>query len=211
MKKTLLMLVLGMLVATMGFAQEQEVTVVEEKIQETAGGTEEVFNIYTEKWAGDNHYAPSGWMGDFGDIKIEDNSRVDPHSGNTCIEISYTAKGSHGAGWMGIYWQNPPNNWGDQMGGYDLTGYKKLVFWAKGEKGREVISEIKIGGISGEFFDSDSASIGPIKLTKEWQQFEIDLEDLDLAYISGGFCLSARASENPEGFTVYFDDIQYVK
>nr|HPM42682.1 hypothetical protein [Candidatus Omnitrophota bacterium] len=59
--------------------------------------------------------------------------------------------------------------------------------------------------------DSDSTAIGPITLTKEWKQYDIDLKDLDLTSISGGFEFSATARDNPEGFTVYLDDIKYEK
>ena len=30
------------------------------------------FNVYVEKWSNDNHYFSSGWMGDYGDIEIND-------------------------------------------------------------------------------------------------------------------------------------------
>jgi len=171
----------------------------------------EVFNVYTEKWAKGNHYCASGWMGDYADTKINQAYTHNPHLGKTCIKITYTARGTQGAGWVGIYWQNPPNNWGDQLGGYDLTGYKKLTFWARGENGDEIISEFKIGGINGAYSDSDSTSIGPVTLTKEWNEYEIDLAGLDLSYINGGFAFSISSMNNPEGLVFYLDDISYVK
>ena len=97
------------------------------------------FNVYTEKRTADNHYIPSGWMGDSNDIKINDQYAQDPHSGSTCIQFVYTAKKSQGQGWAGVYWQNPANNWGAKKGGFDLTGMNKLTFWARGEKGGEKI------------------------------------------------------------------------
>jgi len=217
--KVILVIVISMLLFSMPvFAQEAkdfepgEVAVAEVSGTVTAEGNQvEVFNVFTEKWAEDNHYCPSGWMGDYGDIQLDDNSRDNPHSGTSCLKITYNAKGAQNAGWMGIFWQNPPNNWGDQMGGYDLTGYNKVTFWARGQEGGEIISEFKVGGINGMYFDSDSTSIGPITLTKDWKQYEIPLKGLDLSYISGGFCFSARASDNPQGFTLYLDDIKYEK
>ncbi|MFH1791576.1 MAG: hypothetical protein ABH885_06315 [Candidatus Omnitrophota bacterium] len=172
---------------------------------------EGAFLVFTERWSTEDHYTPSGWMGDYGDISIDDNCTADPHSGKTCLEITYTAEASQGAGWMGIFWQNPPNNWGDQMGGYDLTGYKKATFWARGGKGGEVISEFKVGGITGMYTDSDSTGIDNIVLTKDWKQYEISLEGLDLSYISGGFCLTASSVDNPAGFTIYIDDVMFEK
>lgn len=167
------------------------------------------FYVYKDQGARENHYIASGWMGDYGDLKINTGCTTKVHSGTTSFQVKYNAKMAQNAGWCGIYWQSPPNNWGDKKGGYNLTGAKKLTFWACGEKGGEIISEFKMGGISGEYPDSDSASIGPIELSKKWQQYTIDLTGRDLTNIIGGFCFSASRDDNPEGFTIYLDDIVY--
>lgn len=167
------------------------------------------FPIYTDGNSPDNHYIPSGWMGDYGDIGFNDKHMEGAHGGSTAIKITYKNNATQGARWGGIYWQNPPNNWGTRPGGYDLTGAKKLTFWAKGEKGGERIEEFKIGGITGEYADSDVAGIGPVVLTTDWQQFTIDLEGKDLSSISGGFCWATNLDVNPEGATFYLDDIRY--
>lgn len=193
--------------AQMALSEVQSVEVVEAEKTPSV----EVFNVYTEKWSRKDHYFASGWMGDYGDIGIDEGYTGNPHSGKTCLEITYSAKRSQNAGWIGVYWQNPPNNWGDEMGGYDLTGYKKLTFWAKGKNGGEVITEFKIGGMGGTYSDSDSASIGPVTLTNEWKEYTIDLEGIDLSCISGGFCFSASYNENPLGFTIYIDDVKFEK
>lgn len=169
----------------------------------------EPFNVYTDKNARTNHYIPSGYMGDYNDISCNDGYIDDTHSGATSIKITYRPNVSQGARWAGIYWQSPANNWGDRKGGYDLTGATKLTFYAKGEKGGERIEEVKMGGISGAYPDSDFASIGPVILTKEWKQYEIDLADKDLSYISGGFCWSINLDVNPDGCVFYLDDIRY--
>ena len=174
-----------------------------------SGGAFKMLPVYTDGKSPDNHFVPSGWMGDFGDIKMNDRYMEKPHSGSTSVQIVYTNKATQGARWAGIYWQNPPNNWGTRPGGYDLTGAKKLTFWARGEKGGERIEEFKIGGITGEYADSDVAGIGPAVLTTEWQQFTIDLEGKDLSSISGGFCWATNLDVNPDGATFYLDDIRY--
>ena len=66
-----------------------------------------------------------------------------------------------------------------------------------------------MGGITGEYPDSDSAAIGPIELTKEWQKYTIDLAGKDLSNIIGGFCFAASKDDNPNGFIIYLDDIIY--
>ena len=197
---------------------------VENEVKETTGTAEvhknigakavqagpfKLFKLYTDGNSPDNHYTPSGWMGDFGDLSLNDKHLENPHGGSTSVKIVYNGKATQGARWAGIYWQNPPNNWGTRPGGYDLTGAKKLTFWARGDKGGERIEEFKIGGITGEYADSDVAGIGPVVLTTEWQEFTIDLEGKDLSSISGGFCWATNLDVNPEGATFYLDDIRY--
>src|SRR3989338_936417 len=167
------------------------------------------FKVYTDGSSPDNHYVPSGWMGDYGDLKIDDKNMTAPHSGTTSIKFVYSGKATQGARWAGIYWQNPPNNWGTRPGGYDLTGAKKVTFWARGENGGERIEEFKIGGMTGEYADSDVAGIGPVVLTAEWKQYVIDLESKDLSSISGGFLWATNIDANPDGAVFYLDDIRY--
>lgn len=169
----------------------------------------EPFDVYTEKNARTNHYIPSGWMGDYSDVLFNGAWREGSYSGSTCIKIVYRPNVSQGARWAGMYWQSPANNWGSRRGGYDLTGAEKVTFWAKGDKGGERVEEFKIGGISGAYSDTDIASAGPIVLTAEWKQYEIDLTGRDLSYISGGFCWATNLDVNPDGCTFYLDDIRY--
>ena len=167
------------------------------------------FPVYTDARSPDNHYIASGYMGDYTDIKIDAAWFDNPHSGTTSIKIVYANNATQGARWAGIYWLNPANNWGDRKGGFDLTGAQKLTFWARGEAGDERIEEFKIGDIKGVYSDSDAAGIGPVILTKEWKQYEIDLRGRDLNYISGGFAWATNLDVNPNGATFYLDDIRY--
>src|SRR5689334_19700152 len=68
----------------------------------TAGKTADssvknVFYIYSDKGARVNHFVPSGWMGDYGDLKIDDGSTTDPADGKTCVKITYSGKATQGA------------------------------------------------------------------------------------------------------------------
>lgn len=166
-----------------------------------------VFCVYTDDLSKRNHYYPSGWMGDVQDIKFSGVYQENKGLGSTCLRITYLARRSKQ--WAGIYWQNPPNNWGTVQGGYDLRGATAVTFWARGEKGGEKISEFKIGGLTGKNPDSDVAWIGPIKLKKQWTQYKIDLTDKDLRYISGGFCFTLIKIDNPHGCTFYLDEMRY--
>lgn len=168
------------------------------------------FAVYTEKNSRTNHFIASGWMGDYDAVRIDSGNRDNPHSGATCLKITYTGELTQGAGWVGVFWQNPENNWGSKDGGFNLSEAKKLTFWARGEKGGEKL-EFKVGGITGAYPDSDMIGVGPLELTPEWKQYVIDLDGLDISYISGGFVWAASRMDNPDGFTVYLDDILYEK
>lgn len=174
-----------------------------------AEGAFEPFSIYTDGSAPDNHFASTGWMGDYSDITLDDAFTVNPHAGSTSVKITYSKAASQGAGWAGVYWQEPGNNWGNRPGGFDLTGATKLSFWARGDKGGEVINEIKMGGIKGQYPDTAVAGIGPVVLTQEWKQYSIDLAGKNLTNVIGGFCWATSLDKNPEGAVFYFDDIRY--
>jgi len=126
-----------------------------------------------------------------------------------CLRVNYKASGPKG--WAGIYWQNPANNWGDVAGraGYDLRGATRLTFWARGEKGGERIHEIRVGGIVGQYPDSDVATMKNIRLTKEWKSYTIDLSGKDLRHIIGGFGFFVNKAEDSGGVQFYLDDIIY--
>jgi hypothetical protein len=181
--------------------------------EEGAGAGPKEFAVYVDKGHRGNHYIPSGYMGDYGDIRLNDQSADNPHSGTTCIQIIYSAKKSQNQGWAGIYWQNPANNWGSKKGGFDLSGMTKLTFWARGAKGGEVIQKFKVGGIGiaqkATYPDSAEAEIGPVELTDTWKQYTINLAGKDLSYIGGGFNWVTNSDLNPEGATFYLDDIQF--
>ncbi len=169
------------------------------------------FIVYQDK-SGSNHFVPSGYMPDGQCIRQKDSWQESCQQGKSCIKVEYDITCStKGNGWAGVYWLNPADNWGDRKGGFNLTGAKKLTFWARGEKGGETIAEFKVGGvgISREFPDSDTVGIGPVILSKAWKQYSIDLRGRDLSYISGGFAWVANVENNTETCIFYLDDIRY--
>jgi len=168
------------------------------------------FFIYDDKGSRSNHYVPSGFMPNGRCISFVDSWQEKCYEGKTCIKIVYDIPCSRNdQKWVGIYWLNPPNNWGNRKGGFDLTGATKLTFWAKGESGGEQIEEFRLGGITGDYPDSDTAVIGPVILTNEWRQYTMDLRGKDLSYISGGFSWSTNVDVNPDGCTLFLDRIVY--
>jgi hypothetical protein len=180
---------------------------VKENIQDIIKDNE--FIVYSDVQAQDNHYLPSGWMGDYSDLKLNSQHIATPHSGKTCIEFTYLPNKSQSRGWAGVYWQNPANNWGTEKGGFNLSGMSKLTFWARGKKGGEIIKKFIVGGIKENYPDSAFIELGPVILTDKWRQFTINLAGRDLNYISGGFGWATDLEANPEGWTFYLDDIKY--
>jgi len=180
------------------------------------------FHIYQNVDSPENHYNPSGFMGDTGDIHIDPAFEDPPNSDQTVIKVVYDAEGkgpneclySPPCRWAGVYWQEPPNNWGTnpewQGKGFNLTGYTRLVFRAKADQACTI--EFKVGGINQTYGDSLAyARSKTAKLTQEWQEFEIDLKNADLTHIIGGFVWVTNWEKNPGGIIFYLDDIRFEK
>jgi hypothetical protein len=167
------------------------------------------FHIYLDNGSVRNHYIPSGFMGDYSDIVLNQNWKKGAASGESCIRVKYSARALQGEKWAGVYWQDPPNNWGTMKnGGYNLSSAKKLRFKARGEKGGETL-EFAVGGIPGEFPDSFLAIGAPEILTAEWKEYEVDLEGHDLSICQGGFRFVVSREKHPDGAVFYLDDIRF--
>lgn len=80
------------------------------------------FFVYSD-CTGEQPLSTSGWMGYNDAIELDDAWEENPHSGSTCVRLAYNATYF----WGGGVWQNPPNNWGDTDGGYDLSDAKELI------------------------------------------------------------------------------------
>lgn len=160
--------------------------------------------VYGEAGQDPAPFVPTGWMGNNKALKLNEKSETKPHSGKHCLKIDYSA----GDNWSGVVWQSPANDWGDRPGGWNLTGAKRLSFWARGERGDEVIScEFGILGNDKRYHDSGRGNLEKLKLTTDWQQFTIDVTKLDLSRIKTGFVFTVTGNGHP--VTFYLDDIQY--
>ena len=162
------------------------------------------FDIYRDYHSA---YFPSGWMGKLSAIEFNDGWTDAPKEGRKAIKLGFHWTGPDQ--WAGIYWQAPANNWGTMAGGFDLTGYESLTFWAKGEVGGEKII-VKVGGIPGPFGDSLRPPIEKqIVLTPYWKKYTLDLTGKDLSHVIGGFCIVTNDTMCPGGCTIYLDDIRF--
>lgn len=168
------------------------------------------FYIYADKGSPENHYVPSGFMPNGKCLALDEAWAENCHSGKSCIRVEYDVMCSRkDQKWAGIYWLNPANNWGQRKGGFNLTGARQVTFWAKGDKGTEQIQEFTVGGIMGNYPDTDIAVIGPVILSNEWRRYTIDLRGKDLSYISGGIAWSTSEDVNLETCTFYLDEIRF--
>ena len=154
---------------------------------------------------GNAAFLPSGWMGTISTISMDD-AAAGAHSGDACVKLTFLPVGDV---WAGIYWQYPVNNWGDYPG-YALTGASRLVFWARGEHGGEQ-AEFKVGGVSDPgkpYRDSfGPLSSGVLTLGAKWTRYKIPLAGRDLTSLLGGFCWVTNTPQNPNGATIFVDDI----
>jgi Glycosyl hydrolases family 2, TIM barrel domain len=149
-------------------------------------------------------YAWSGWMGDNASLALDLHCADNPHSGAECMKLQFKSP----TGFGGIVAQDPPNDWGDQPGGLNLTGATKLTFWARGETGGEAVSfKMGILGSDKKYPDSDHAELPDVSLTSDWKQYSIDLSGKNLARIKTGFVWVVAANGKP--ITFYLSDIQY--
>jgi hypothetical protein len=129
-------------------------------------------------------WAPSGHMGNTGAISLDPKCTENPAVGTACLKVTYGAADN----WGGVVWQDPANDWGDQPGGYDLTGAKAIVFRARGAKGGEKV-KFSFGLLGADKPHHDTAK-GEIEavLGTDWQEFRIPLDGKDLSCIKTGFC-----------------------
>lgn len=168
------------------------------------------FTVYQDK-PSRNHYYISGYMPDGECVDMDDAWQQGCQEGRSCIKAYFGRECAtmHQA-WAGVYWLQPANNWGDAKGGFNLTGAKRLVFWARGEKGGETII-FSMGGVGmGRTYpDTASAATEPVKLSNEWKEYSIDLKDKDLSRITGGFAWVGNVKDNSKNSTFYIDNIYY--
>jgi hypothetical protein len=148
-------------------------------------------------------YAPSGWMGDIGSLTMDAACAEQPHAGARCLKFTYDRL----EGWAGVVWQHPANDWGDRPGGFDLGGAKRLVFWARGALGGEIV-KFGFGLLDDDKPYSDSGRAERrIVLTPEWRRYEIGLGGKSLHRIKSGFWWTLGGQGRP--VTFYLDDVRY--
>lgn len=158
--------------------------------------------IYDEAGRAHLPWVPSGWMGDTASIAVDDAWTRDPASGKTCMRCRFTAS----SGWGGVVWQDPPNDWGDLPGGWELRGAKRLVWKARGETGGEEVTFLfGLLGADKRYPDSAAPRKLSVRLASSWRTYEIEIKHLNLERIKTGFGWTVESKGKPVRF--YLDDI----
>lgn len=161
-------------------------------------------------------------------VKIDPECKVKPYpeesekpGEGTCIKVSITWAKPF---WCGVGFFSGPDSppwWGEDDRGdrFDFSGLKKkkLVFYARGETGKERI-QVKFG-ILGDKKYGDSTKFPAetrwLQLKTDWQRFELPLDKYkpsDLARIANAFTfVSNKVQQEGTGDTVFYLDSAYLE
>jgi Calx-beta domain-containing protein len=190
------------------------------------------FAVYDDVSSAGNHFfAWAKFPAPNTPVNINGSFTDNPHSGATAIQCLLSPTG---LAFGGFVLQNgtltgtnpaPEANFGTEPNaGIDLTGATALTFWARGKHGGEIV-DFFMGGVGRDpltglvnnpctptfpgpcpYPDSTRANKITRSLTSQWQQFRIELNNVPLNYVLGGFGWGVSGTQPVE---FYLDDIQY--
>ena len=149
-------------------------------------------------------YVLSAYMGEYKSIDVDLNHTETVRSGETAIKIDFSGKNE----WYGLGFVDPANDWGDILGGYDISEAETFSFLAKTNYD-QLKANIGFGLIEeGDkpFYDS-SKKLVEFSLTKQWKKYTIKTKRLDLSCIRSGFVIFT--SGEGMNHTIYIDDIVF--
>jgi len=113
---------------------------------------------------------------------LDKTNATDAHSPPDAWKITFESRGGFG----GFCWKNRAGNEGEAAGdNLSAAGYRRISFWARGEKGGEV-AEFRAGGLGNvktRHRDSFDVSAGKIKLGAGWHDYTIFVKDADLSSV----------------------------
>jgi hypothetical protein len=159
--------------------------------------------FYVYKDNEDLPYFPSGYMGNHKAMKVDMNHKKEVHSGTSAIEIHYREAG----GWYGLAFVDPANDWGDILGGYDVSNAKTFSFWVKADF-NDIDLKIGFGLIDeGKPFPDTAIKHIEIDLTSEWKKYTIKTKRLDLSCIRSGLVFFSSGNGYP--YKIYIDDVVF--
>ena len=159
------------------------------------------FHVYKD--GEENPYSASGFMGNYAAMAVDVKSTKEVYSGTASLEIGYDARDN----WYGLAIMDPANDWGDILGGYDLTGAKKFSFWARADD-ENVKARIGFGLIgSDKPFPDTAKRVIEVTLGTKWKKYTIKTHKLDLSCIRTG--LVVFSSEDGFRQKIYVDEVVF--
>ena len=150
---------------------------------------------------------------DVSKIALDQQWKINCHSGEDCIKIGFDAKSK--SNWGGLYWYANGNENGPGVNLYEFLNVEHdvpivLSFYARGTEGGEVV-KFQVGGANNEKESVEFRAETSIALTSDWELYKIDLKDKNLSHVVRGFCCIITKDNNPSKDEVWFflDDLCY--
>ncbi len=185
----------------------------------------------------DDEFNPSGFMGegafDGAALSITPSEATpdascggnrSPVQAGDCHKVTWTpvteapSDQPYLAGWVGIYWQRPNNNWASsgRPANQIEPGATAVTFYARGASGGEKVAFF-VGEYAGdEVHVTSTGEYGndgmgtPEELTSEWTEYSIDMAGVDYAAgLYGVFGFYASVDDNAAGVEFYVDAIRW--
>jgi len=159
--------------------------------------------FYVYKDGEDDPYSASAYMGNYKVMTVDTKFKGDVYSGKASLKISY----NQDYDWYGLGLVNPANDWGEILGGYDISGASKFSFWAKASK-KNVVATIGFGLIGKDKPFPDTAKTSTeIKLTTKWKKYSINVKKLDLTCIRSGFTIFSSSFRSSQ--IIFIDNVVF--
>jgi hypothetical protein len=157
-----------------------------------------VFQVYDDAPVhyGDIAYMGSDNDGDDGAMTINPDCADDPHSGGSCIQITYAPPSS--SHWAGMMWLSGANNFPPNLpvDGVDTAQADRLTFYARGLGSTKFFIENE---------EKQQVTLS-VHLTPDWTQYTLALpSDWVNVCVGFGFASSGAGGDN----TIYLDDIAF--
>ncbi len=159
--------------------------------------------FYVYKDGNELPYFPSAYMGNMSAMQVNTRNTIHAKSGDASLQIVYDAEQD----WYGLALVDPANDWGETLGGYDITGARTFSFWARASSSK-VSATIGFGLIDDDqpYPDTAKRSIA-INMSTSWKKYTIALDDLDLSCIRSGLVIYSGGMGTPH--KIYLDDVMF--
>jgi hypothetical protein len=168
------------------------------------------FYVYKDGASSENHGCWTNYMPENARIFLNMAAK-EARRGDSSIKITFDCNTP--PYWCGIAVSTREDYWGDRSGpGYNLAWAKKLVFYAKGQRGGETL-QFKIAILGDKpYGDSNKLPVASpwVKLTSSYRRYEMDLSGQNLSRVVTPFCIVTNKAHNDNGqITFYIDEIYF--